>query len=70
VTKTASICATILASPDLNGDDAIWDVTAFTKNRERLLVGDIAAAFLQKRNCSTQGRGKEAKLSGNGNLPG
>ena len=31
---------------------------------------DIAEAFFQKRNCSTQGRGKEAKLSGNGNLPG
>ena len=26
----------------LNLDDAIWDVTVFTKNRERLLDGDIA----------------------------
>jgi transposase len=26
----------------LNMDDAIWDVTVFTKNRERLLDGDIA----------------------------
>jgi hypothetical protein len=26
-------------------DDAIWDVTVFTKNRERLLDGDIAEAF-------------------------
>ena len=25
----------------LNMDDAIWDVTVFTKNRERLLDGDI-----------------------------
>jgi len=29
----------------LNMDDAIWDVTVFTKNRERLLDGDIAEAF-------------------------
>ena len=27
-------------------DAAIWDVTVFTKNRERLLAGDIAAKFL------------------------
>ena len=31
----------------LNMDDAIWDVTVFTKNRERLLQGDIAEAFFQ-----------------------
>ena len=31
----------------LNMDDAIWNVTVFTKNRERLLDGDIAEAFLQ-----------------------
>jgi transposase len=31
----------------LNMDDAIWDVTVFTKNRERLLGGDIAEAFFQ-----------------------
>ena len=30
----------------LNMDDAIWDVTVFTKNRQRLLEGDIADAFL------------------------
>src|ERR1700746_2087786 len=28
-------------------DDSIWDVTVFTKNRERLLNGDIAEAFFQ-----------------------
>jgi hypothetical protein len=28
-------------------DDAIWDVTVFTKNRERLLDGDIAEAFFR-----------------------
>jgi transposase len=31
----------------LNMDNAIWDVTVFTKNRERLLDGDIAEAFFQ-----------------------
>jgi transposase len=29
----------------LTMDDPIWDVTVFTKNRERLLVGDIAEAY-------------------------
>ena len=29
----------------LNMDDAIWDATVFSKNRQRLLHGDIAEAF-------------------------
>jgi Transposase domain (DUF772) len=29
----------------LGMDDPIWDVTVFTKNRQRLLEGDIAQAF-------------------------
>jgi transposase len=29
----------------LNMDDAIWDATVFSKNRQRLLDGDIAGAF-------------------------
>ncbi len=29
----------------LNADDPVWDVTVFTKNRERLLEGDVAQAF-------------------------
>jgi transposase len=29
----------------LNMDDAIWDATVFSKNRQRLLEGDIADAF-------------------------
>jgi transposase len=29
----------------LNMDDAVWDVTVFTKNRDRLLEGDVAEAF-------------------------
>jgi transposase len=32
----------------LNMDDPIWDVTVFTKNRERLLKGDIAQAFFER----------------------
>lgn len=31
----------------LSMDAAVWDVTVFTKNRERLLQGDIAAKFFQ-----------------------
>jgi IS5 family transposase len=31
----------------LGVDDPVWDVTVFTKNRERLLQGDVAAAFFQ-----------------------
>jgi transposase len=31
----------------LNMDDSVWDLTGFTKNRERLLDGDIAGAFFQ-----------------------
>ncbi|HAF10792.1 MAG TPA: IS5 family transposase [Chloroflexi bacterium] len=29
----------------LNADDPIWDVSVFTKNRERLLKGDVAQRF-------------------------
>ncbi len=31
----------------LNPDDAVWVPTVFTKNRDRLLGGDLATAFLQ-----------------------
>jgi transposase len=31
----------------LNMDDAFWDATVFTKNRQRLLAGDIAEAFFE-----------------------
>ena len=30
----------------LNPDDQVWDPTVFTKNRDRLLAGDLAEAFL------------------------
>ena len=32
----------------LNMDDAVWDVTVFTKNRERLLDGDMARRFFEQ----------------------
>src|SRR5438034_5455406 len=32
----------------LNMDDQVWDATVFTKNRERLLAGDIAQAFFTR----------------------
>jgi len=31
----------------LSMDAPVWDVTVFTKNRERLLAGDVAVGFLQ-----------------------
>jgi transposase len=31
----------------LNMDGVIWDATVFTKNRQRLLAGDIAEAFFE-----------------------
>src|SRR5487761_1746055 len=32
----------------LNIDDPVWDVTVFTKNRERLLAGDVFQKFMAK----------------------
>ena len=32
----------------LGMDDPVWDATTFTKNRDRLLSGDVAEAFLQE----------------------
>jgi transposase len=31
----------------LNADDKVWDVTVFTKNRERLMTGEVAQRFLE-----------------------
>ena len=31
----------------LEMDDAVWDVTVFTKNRERLIAGEVAQKFFQ-----------------------
>src|SRR3989442_4927719 len=38
-------------------DDAIWDATVFTKNRERLLRGDIARAFFERVRAQAEQRG-------------
>ena len=32
----------------LNMDDPVWDATTFTKNRDRLLAGDIAQGFFEQ----------------------
>src|SRR6184192_4612557 len=32
----------------LNMDDAVWDASTFSKNRERMLEGDIAEAFFDR----------------------
>jgi transposase len=41
----------------LNMDDPIWDATVFTKNRERLLAGDIAQAFFARVLAQARQRG-------------
>ncbi len=33
---------------NLNMDDCVWDVTVFTKNRDRLLEGEVAQAFFDE----------------------
>ena len=32
----------------MNLDEPVWDVTVFTKNRNRLLEGDVAREFLSE----------------------
>ncbi len=32
----------------LNVDEAVWDPTVYSKNRERLLEGDVAEEFFQQ----------------------
>jgi transposase len=41
----------------LNMDDTVWDATVFTKNRERLLAGDIAQAFFARVLAQARQRG-------------
>ena len=41
----------------LNLDDPIWDATTFTKNRDRLLSGDIADAFFTEVLAAIQAEG-------------
>ena len=40
----------------LSMDDAVWDATVFTKNRERLLQGDVARAFFERVVAQAQAR--------------
>ena len=40
----------------LDIDDPVWDATVFTKNRDRLLVGDVAAAFFQAVRAEAEAR--------------
>src|SRR5256712_11821405 len=41
----------------LNMDDRVWDATTFTKNRERLLRGDLAQRFLEEIVAEARSRG-------------
>src|SRR5258707_2029946 len=41
----------------LNADDAVWDATVFTKNRDRLLEADVAKQFLAQVVEQARGRG-------------
>jgi IS5 family transposase len=41
----------------LNMDDAVWTATTFSKNRERLLTGEIAAAFFDAIRRQARGAG-------------
>jgi hypothetical protein len=38
-------------------DDPVWDPTVFTKNRQRLLDGEIATAFLEQVVAQARQRG-------------
>ena len=40
----------------LNMDDVVWDATVFSKNRDRLLEGDVAEAFFDQVLAEAQGR--------------
>jgi len=41
----------------LSMDDPIWDATVFSKNRDRLLEGDIARAFFERVLCHARAQG-------------
>jgi IS5 family transposase len=41
----------------MNLDDEVWDATVFTKNRDRLLDGDVARKFLLQVVSQAQGQG-------------
>lgn len=41
----------------LSMDDAIWDATVFSKNRDRLLEGDVARALFERVLCHARAQG-------------
>ena len=41
----------------MNLDEPVWDATVFTKNRDRLLEGDVAREFLCEVVAQAQGKG-------------
>jgi transposase len=41
----------------MNLDEPVWDVTVFTKNRNRLLEGDVAREFLSEVIAQAQAQG-------------
>ena len=43
----------------LNADDAVWDATVFTKNRDRLLEADVAKEFLAQVVAQARGQGAD-----------
>jgi transposase len=43
----------------MNLDEAVWDVTVFTKNRDRLLDGDVAQEFL----CEVVSQARDKNLT-------
>jgi hypothetical protein len=43
----------------MNLDEPVWDVTVFTKNRDRLLDGDVARDFL----CEVVNQAREQNLT-------
>ena len=47
----------------LGVDDPVWDATVFTKNRDRLLEGEIAAKFLRAVLAQPRGRGAACRAS-------
>jgi hypothetical protein len=47
----------------LSMDDRVWDPTVFTKNRERLLRGDIARAFFERVLAQAKGASTPVRLA-------
>jgi len=54
----------------LNADDAVWDATVFTKNRDRLLEADVAKEFLARVVAQARAKGlaSEEHFTVNGTL--